>query len=176
MELLAFVLVWPFLILALGLVGIAAWSWSGAFLTLPWLWAFILIILVWIVFLGRARNIGQGKSSIEQLALVRRGVIAISIAALLPTFARYAVQSLHTSLPGVIFALIFGFWMMLWGMMMRDRRMLMYGNIIGGAFTVLYAYSWLWELGEFSRIFATAFGLAAAVGIAFFKLKDKLTS
>ena len=175
MEILAFVLISPFLILALGLTGIALWTWSGVFTSAPVLSLFILFI-VFIVIWGRVRETGRTMTPPQQLVLVRRAAIIISIAILLPTFARYAVQSLHSSLPGVIFALIFGFWLILWGLMMRDRRTLMYGNIVGGALTVMYAYSWLWELGEFPRIIAAAFGLAAAVGIAVFKLKDKLIS
>ncbi len=181
MEVLALAFIWPFLVLALGLTFITFTDWGG-FGHFGWFggwffWPFLIILGFFILpsIFSRARKAGEHKSAAGQLATVRRGVIAISIALLLPTFVRYLVDSLNSSLIAVILALMVGFGFIVWGIFMKNRHSLMYGNIVGGSLAIFYAYSHIWNLGELPRIEAAAVGLVIAVIVAVLKLKDKLS-
>ncbi len=174
MEVLALVFIWPFLVLALGLTFIAFFDGGGFFGFLGG-WLFWPILIIGLIVWSRARKAGENKSVAEQLTVVRKGAITLSISLLLPTFTRYLVQIFEASLPGIVMALVFGFALIVWGMFMQNRHVLMYSNVVGGAFSVFYAYSYLWDLGELPRIIAAGIGLAIAVVIAVMKLKDKLS-
>lgn len=171
MELLAVALLWPFLILLVGFVFISGWNISGL-LMLP-------IIIVFFVFafglnikMGGGSNLGDER---QQLDRVRRGMVAFSIAMLLPMFVEYLINVSGSNLTTMILALIIGFGAVIWGMFIRHNKVLMYANIVGGAFTIIYLYFQLWNLGQLAQIIATAFGLVVAIIISVVKFRDKLS-
>ena len=175
MDLLALIFIWPFLILAVGLVFIAIGdvshlgTWGFSF----WpIWPVVLgaLIILW----PKLKQAGKEGTAVE-LALFRTWMLVFSIALLLPIFTRYLVETFSTSLVSIIAALIFGFAVVVGGIFMRTRKVLMYGNIVGGALSILWVYSQLWSLGELPRVIAAGFGLAIAVVVAVIKLKDKLS-
>jgi hypothetical protein len=173
MELLALLFIWPFLILAFGLVFIAFsdLALGGGGMTL-----FILALILVLVMLARSRNQkGPAHDEITQLKELRRMVVALSIAALLPIFVRYMFDAYEHTLPIIIIGLILGFGIILWGMFEKNHKVLMYSNILGGAMVVVYVYSQLWELGGIARVVAAAVGLVIAVVVSSIKLKEKLT-
>ncbi|MBI4049488.1 MAG: hypothetical protein HY395_01575 [Candidatus Doudnabacteria bacterium] len=171
MELLVLLLVWPFLILAFGLVFIAFEDLS---LGSGWLLFFISAIVV-LIFLVRERNKAKDQSYIQQLKNLREILVIFSISVLLPIFIRYFFDASENSLPVIIAGLVIGFGFIIWGMFIKSHKVLMYSNIVGGTLSVLYVYSQLWDLGSGARVIAAAFGLVVAVVISSIKLKDKLT-
>jgi hypothetical protein len=60
----------------------------------------------------------------------------------------------------------------LWGLFIKNHKVLRYANVVGGGFIVLYVYAQLWQLGELHRIIAAAIGLTAAVVVSIIKLKE----
>jgi hypothetical protein len=172
MELLAVLFVWPFLILAFGLVFIAFedLSLGGGLLV------FFFAMLAVLVILARTRNKSlSAHDNMAQLKELRRMVVITSIAALLPIFLRYLFDAFEHSLSIIIAGLLIGFGFMLWGMFIKHHRVLMYSNLVGGAISIIYVYAQLWELGGLARVIAAAFGLLVAVVVSSIKLKDKLT-
>jgi hypothetical protein len=172
MELLAILFIWPFLILAFGLVFITFNDLSsGGF------WFIILGLLFIAGMLVRERNKETQSGPVspaQQLATLRRLVITFSIALLIPVFTRYLFETFDKSLFVIIIGLILAFGVTIWGMFIKSNQVLLYSNIIGGALTLVYVYSQLWELGGGARVIAAAFGLIVAVLISVIKLKDKL--
>lgn len=171
MGLLALLFVWPFLILAFGLVFVAVDDLSlGNGLLL-----FFITLIATFALLVRGRNNTKEPDYIQQLKSLRQIVVIFSISALLPIFIRYLFDSFESSLPIILVGLILGFGLMIWGMFVKSHKVLMYSNIIGGAVSVIYVYAQLWDLGSGARVIAAAFGLVVAVIISSIKLKDKLT-
>ncbi len=171
MELLAIALMWPSLILVVGMVFISLTDVGASFSMLAGLFFLILVF-------GLRDKLGGEKraaNEAEQLEEVRRGVVAFSLALLLPIFVRYLLDLSEKSLSGMILCLILSFGMAIWGMFAKDNKVFMYGNVLGGLIAVVYLYSQLWSLGELPRIVGAAFGLAVAVVISVIKLRDRLT-
>ncbi|MBI2607248.1 MAG: hypothetical protein HYW51_00230 [Candidatus Doudnabacteria bacterium] len=171
MELLALFLIWPFLILAFGLVFIV---FEDLAIGSGWLLFFISTIGILILAASRKRKAHE-ESQLGQLKNLRQIVVIFSIGVLLPIFVRYMFEAFDQSLPVILVGLILGFGLMIWGMFIKSHKVLVYSNIIGGAVSVVYVYTQLWELGGGARVIAAAFGLVVAVVISSIKLKDKLT-
>jgi hypothetical protein len=171
MELLAVALLWPFLILLVGFVFVSGLNISGL-LMLPIFVVFFVFAFGMNVKLGGGSDLGDER---QQLDRVRRGLIVFSIALLLPMFAEYLIKVSGNNLPTMIIALIIGFGPVIWGMFIRQNKVLMYANIVGGAFTIIYLYFQLWSLGQLAQIVATAFGLVVAIVISVVKFRDTLS-
>lgn len=170
MELLAVALLWPLLLLLVGFVFISGWNISGL-LILPIVVIFFIFAFGGNVRLGSAPGIGDER---QQLDRTRRGMVAFSIALLLPMFVEYLLKVSGNNLPTMILALVFGFGAVIWGMFIRHNKVLAYANITGGALTIVYLYFQLWSLGQLAQIVATAFGLVVAIVISVIKFRDKL--
>jgi hypothetical protein len=170
MEALAFLAIWPFLILTGGLVFVSVYSLQGSFI-------FLAILFLIAVYVGRDtfHKAAVGATEAEQLEASRRAIVVFSISLLLPIFVRYLVDISNNSLAGIIMGLVVGYVALLWGMFIHGNRVLTYSNIIGGGLTLIYIYLQIWDLGELPRIIASAFGLVVAVTIAFMKLREKLS-
>lgn len=170
MELLVIAFTWPLLFLVVGLVFISLTNISGTF------FIFAILFFLFLVFgLRNAISGGVGTSKAEELEIIRRGMVAFSVALLLPLFVYYLLEVSERTLSGMILCLILGFGVAIWGMFVKNNKVLTYGNVIGGVMVIVYLYSQLWSLGELPRIVASAFGLAVAVIIAVVKLRDRLT-
>ncbi len=173
MEFLGLVLIWPLLILVVGLVLISSSSVAGGAIAVP-------VIIVFLIFaFGLKDKLGTEDSAStdpnEQLDQTRRAVVAFSIALFLPIFVKYLLSVSGSDLPAMILGLIFGFGTLIWGMFIKNNGVLMYANIVGGAFVVIYLYSQLWSLGQLAQVVATAFGLVVAVAVSIIKFREKLT-
>lgn len=174
MELLAFLFIWPFLILVVGLVFLSI---NILNISALWLPAIIFLIVLYVMRnkVGESLSIsGRARTELEQLEDIRRVVIIFSISILLPIFTRFFIAAWQNALPGIIFGLSIGFVCLLWGMFVKNNHVLMYSNLVGGILTLIYAYFRIWELGDFARVIAAAFGLAVAVTVSIIKLKERL--
>lgn len=173
MEVLGLVLLWPLLILVIGLVFISAWSVSSGLLVFPAFFVFLIFVL------GLKNSLGGGSATTstptEDLEKTRRGLVAFSIALFLPIFVKYLLSVSGGDLPAMIIGLIFGFGILSWGMFAKNNKVLMYANVIGGAFIIVYLYFELWSLGQLAQVVATAFGLVVAVVLSIVKFRDKLS-
>ena len=173
MELLALVFVWPLLILTLGIVFISASDVAGMGLIVP-------VVVVFLIFLfGLTGRLGEEKYSagdtVKEADHTRRGSIAFSIALLLPIFIKYLLATTDNSLLAMILGLIVGFGVLVWGMFLKNNRVLTYANILGGIFVIVYLYFQLWSLGQLAQVIASAFGLVVAVAISIVKFREKLS-
>ncbi len=185
MELLALVIVWPFLIFATGLIfiafstsftsydGYSGFEMMGGLVNLLF-WVF-LFFLIYLIATRHSRKNFSHLTPIQQLSVFRSWTITFSIALILPIFVRYIVDALNHSLLSIIAGIVIGFSVILWGMFMKVNNTIMYGNVFGGALILFYVYFQLGDLGEFARIVAAGISLAFAVFIAVIKFKDKLT-
>ena len=173
MELIALLFLWPFLILAFGLLFITFNdTLAGGF------WLVLLgLFLVWIM-ISRNKNRQAAQkievTAAEELENLRQIIMTISISLLIPIFLRYLFVSFNKSLPVIILGLIIGFGLAIWGMFIKSNKVLMYSNIAGGTLAIIYVYLQLWNLGGLTRVVAAAFGLIVAVAVASIKFKDKL--
>jgi len=172
MELLAALFIWPFLLLAIFLVGLSFAVINGTFVVILIIFFIILIALL-------HKELPEGSSpvrhtSAEELAQLREIAIVFCISLFLPLFSRYLISATNESLIAVIVALALGFSILLWGLFIKGNRMLLYSNLIGGGLTILYSYFEIWSLGPLARVIATAFGLVVAVVFSIIKLKEKL--
>lgn len=176
MELLLAIILWPFVVFAVGLALILLFDVSGpgifgAFSAFWWV-----LLLVVLVVMGRKNKLsGKPQTAYEQLETTRQFAIIASIALLLPIFVRYLFKVFDSGLPAAILGLMLGFGVAAWGMFIKGHKAVTYGNIIGGAIIILYVYAQLWNMGDVARIIAAAFGLGAAVVVSVIKLKDKLS-
>ncbi|HEX5429944.1 MAG TPA: hypothetical protein VFX17_02575 [Patescibacteria group bacterium] len=177
MGIIAILFLWPFLIIALGLVFVAFGSLFN--IGLAWLFIFLALILLFILISQQNNHhfasTKTRMTSWEELHVLREMVITMSISLLIPIFTRYLLDSFHKNLISVIAGLIIGFSLTTWGMFIKNNKVLMYSNIFGGSLTIIYVYVQLWELGSLARVIAAAFGLIAAVTISTIKLKEKLS-
>lgn len=173
MEVLAFVIIWPFLIFAVAVSFIAFADLNFA----NW-WILFLVIGLFLVspFKRAIKGDKLAISTLEQLEVIRQTSITFALALLAPVFIRYLIEAFNTSLVAVIGGLVYGFVLVVWGMFTKNNRVIAWGNIAGGAFALLYVYSQLWQLGELARVYAAGFGLVVAVAISIIKLKNRLTS
>lgn len=172
MELLALVLVWPLIILVLGVVFVSTSDVAGFSLVVPALVIFCIFLFGLVGRLGEEK-----KTEVEGIGDVdhaRRGSISFSIALLLPIFVKYLLATTNNNLGAMILGLIVGFGVLVWGMFIRNNRVLSYANILGGIFVIVYLYFQLWSLGQFAQVVAAAFGLIVAVVIAVVKFREKL--
>lgn len=173
MEILGLVLLWPLLILVIGLAFISVSSvWTG-------LMVFPVFVVLLIFLVGLKGSFGEttikGTATPgADLDRTRRSIIAFSIALFLPIFVKYLLSVSGGDLPAMILGLVFGFAILIWGMFVKDNRVLNYANIVGGAFVIIYLYFQLWSLGQLAQVVATAFGLVVAVVISIIKFRDKL--
>jgi hypothetical protein len=171
MELLALVIVWPLLLLITGLVFISASNVSSVLIMFP-------LVVVLLVFLFRLNQqlggTAEVKTELEDLDHARRGVIAFSIALLLPIFIKYMLAVSGNTLPIIILGLIFGFGSLVWGMFIKGNKVLSYANITGGGLVIIYLYFQLWSLGQLAQIVAAAFGLVFAIVVSVVKFREKL--
>jgi hypothetical protein len=172
MELLAFVLLWPLLLLVLSVLFLSSWDVGGGFLLFPMLIVFIIMTF------GLKNCLGNpnGTSEPENLDALRRGIVAFSMGLLLPVWVRYFLVAANDHLAAIVISLAFGFGILMWGMFLKGYKVLTYANIMGGAFTIIYVYFELWNLGQLAQVVGAAFGLVAAVAIAAIKFRDKLVS
>ena len=171
MEILLALLVWPFLLVAIFLVGLSFATFDLGYIVL--LIVFFLILLS--LFSKRPTTVPPVVvSEGERLARVREIAIVFCISLFLPLFARYLVNGFDNSLWAVVLALAVGFGVLLWGLFLKNNKALVYANIIGGSLTILYCYFEIWSLGQFAKVIATAFGLCIAVAFSIIKLKEKL--
>lgn len=174
MEILTIIFIWPFLMLAAGLVFVAFYDiFPVGPVGLGFSWAFIILLLI-VVFRSRKGEKGKPKSEHEQLEKLRKFVVIFSISLLIPIFMRYLVDAFNESLVIVVVGLAIAFGLIGWGIFAKKGTVIMYSNIIGGALALFYLYTQLWDLGDLTRIIAAAFGLLVAVVISVIKLKDKL--
>lgn len=174
MELLAVVFIWPFIILATGLVFVA---FSDVFFYgFGFLWWLPFLLLFFLVANRKRTSKIEGRELApeEQLQVLRKILVIFSISLLFPIFTRYLVDAFNGSLEVVIASLVVGFAFLTWGIFVKNNSAIMYSNIIGGAFALFYLYTQLWSLGELPRIIAAAFGLIVAVTISIIKLREKL--
>lgn len=175
MDLLSFIFIWPFLIFVLGLLYVSANDWGN----MSFFGIFILMLsfLAVSILVKKDSDVAKANgedSTITQLDNLRRSLVSVSIALLLPIFVRYLVEGFAKELWVIILGLIVGFGFTVWGMFAKNNKVLIYGNILGGALVLIYIYFQLWQLGDLSRIIAAAFGLIVAVIVSIIKLKDKL--
>ena len=173
MEVLALVLVWPLLLLAMGFVFVSAFDVAGVALMIP------IIVLIVIFLFGLTGKLGEAKKeksdTVGDLDHTRRGVVALAIALLLPIFVKYLLAMTENNLATIIMGLILGFGVLVWGMFLKNNKVLTYANVFGGAFIIIYLYIQLWSLGQLAQIIASAFGLVAAVAISVVKFREKLS-
>ena len=173
MELLTLVVVWPLLVLALGIVFVAGSDVSGSFLIFP------MVLLLFLFMFGLSANMGglpKGKGDeSDELDRARRGAIAFSIALLLPVFVKYLLDMTQDNLGAMIGGLVLGFGVLVWGMFQKGNRVLSYANVMGGIFVIVYLYIHLWDLGQLAQVIATASGLVMAIVISIVKFREKLT-
>lgn len=167
MELLAAAIVWPLLILLVGLVFLALGN-ASLFFIFP---AFVLFVIV----LASFRDKDYKTDYASQLEHLRRVIVIFSIAILLPLFMRYVMDISGSVLPIMIGGLFLGFALVIWGIFVQDHKVLTFANVLGGAFIIIYLYGQLWSLGQLPRIIAAAFGLLMAVVVSVIKLKDKIS-
>ncbi len=170
MEVLAFVLAWPLLILVFGVVLIAL-SDIGFLPFLIWPIAIILLI----VGLNNAKKSMGAGGDTEKLENLRRWIVVLSISAFLPLLMRYLLLASMESLVILIAGLVAGFALIIWGMFVKNHQVLTRANVIGGGITIVYLYFQLWQLGEIARIIGAASGLVIAVLISVIKLRDRLS-
>ena len=173
MRTLAFVILWPFLIFAIAVSFIA---FSDLDFT-GW-WVILLVISLFLISPFKKTVVGDRPviSPTEQLEVIRQSAVTFALALLAPVFIRYLIETFHTSLAAVIGGLIYGFALVVWGMFIKNNRAIAWGNIVGGALTLLYVYSQLWQLGELARVYAAGFGLVVAVAVSVIKLRKRLIS
>ena len=172
MELLGLVFLWPLLFLVLGVVFISTSDAAGFGLILPALVVFGIFMFGLTGKLGEER--GHKVDGVGNLDHARRGIISFSIALLLPIFVKYLLAITGSDLPGMILGLILGFGTLVWGMFLKNNRVLSYANILGGLLAIVYLYFQLSTLGQLAQVVAAAFGLVVAVIISIIKFKDKL--
>lgn len=169
MEILGLIIIWPFLILAIGLVGIAFFD--SPYYISGFAFPLLLVVVIYLFSLLRKSRGPQTRTQVESL---RRALSTISIGFLFPIFVKYLIEGFDTSLLVVIIGLIIGFALTISGLFIKNK-VLRHSNLISGFLTLIYVYFQLWDLGELARVVAAAFGLVVAVVIAIIKLKDKLS-
>jgi hypothetical protein len=172
MEALALVIAWPLLVFFIGFLVIAVLG-ASTFDALN-VFALPLIIVIALFLFARSRNKAPGTSSLMQSRQMQSFVVSLSIGLLVPLFIYELLKSADRNLFAMIIALIVGFGFMVWGMFIKDNAALRRANLIGGALTVVYAYTQIWSLGDAARVVAAAIGLVVAVTIGVIKFKDKL--
>jgi len=164
--------IWPFLLLAFGLVFIALGD-LGLFSFLFWPLAIIAFLML--VFRSSKTNHESGDR-LTWLLNLRSNVTIVSIGLLTPIFVRYLIESLQsTPLIGMILGLFIGFGLAISGLFTTNNRTIVYSNILGGLITLGYVYVNLWTLGDLARVITASFGLLVAVVVSIVKLKDKLS-
>lgn len=170
MDVLAALFIWPFLLVAIFLVGLSFAVLHGSVVLLV-----IFFIVLYALRPKPATTVpAPTLTDAERLARMREIAIIFCISLFLPIFARYLIGGLDNSLIAVVGALALGFGVLLWGLFIKDNRILVRANIIGGSLTILYSYFQIWSLGELAKVIATAFGLCVAVVFSIIKLKEKL--
>src|SRR5947207_6935249 len=94
MELLAIVLLWPLLILTLGVVVLSGYDLGGTSLVLP------IVIVFFILAFGMRERLGNTNTSSESenLDAFRRGIVAFSIVFLLPLWVTSLLEALNNCL------------------------------------------------------------------------------
>jgi len=172
MELLALVFVWPLLLLVLGIVFISTSDVAGLTLVVP-------AVVVFLIFIfGLTGRLGEADASAgnaaEDLDHTRRSTVSFSIALLLPIFVKYLLATTQNSLAGMILGLVVGFGVLVWGMFLKNNKVLSYANVLGGIFVIVYLYFQLGTLGQLAQVIAAAFGLIVAVAISIIKFREKL--
>ncbi len=171
MELLGLALMWPLIVLVVGFVFISSADAAGVMTVLVFFFLIIMVFGVRTVTKPEKGALSEG----QQLDQVRRSTIAFSIAFLLPIFVKYMLDASGDTLAAMILALAMGFGALVWGIFIKNNKVMAYANSIGGAFTVIYLYFQLWTLGQLAQIVATAFGLVIAIVISVVKFRDKLS-
>jgi hypothetical protein len=169
MELLALILAWPLLILIFGLVLIT-FADIGFLGMLVWPLAIFLLVIAF-----KGRDATKPHRELEQLENVRRWIVVLSIAALLPILMRYLLLASGKDFPVIILGMLAGFGFLIWGLFIKGNQVIQRANVIGGSIMIVYIYFQIWDLGEGARIVAAAVGLVIAVAISIIKLREKLT-
>jgi glucan phosphoethanolaminetransferase (alkaline phosphatase superfamily) len=175
MEIIAMIFLWPFIILAVGLVFIVLPDiFHGGMLSLL-LWSLVLFV-VGVFFTNRNKTASKNKeeTKYQQLYLLRRTLVVFSIALLFPVFIRYTVDAFQGSLSVIVFGLIMSFGFLIWGLFVKRHSAIMVSNIAGGSIALFYLYMQIWSLGEGPRIIAAGLGLLLAVAMSIIKLREKL--
>jgi hypothetical protein len=170
MEVLFLVMLWPLLVLTLGIVFISVNDLSGMFL-LP---AALVFLVVAFGMRDRFGLTGGVKSEKEELDEVRGGSIAFSIGLLIPIFIKYFLEAFKTSLLSFVICILLGFGVLVWGMFVKNYKIIKYANVIGGIISIVYLYSKLWSMGQLAQIIGSAAGLIIAVLVSVLKFKEKL--
>ncbi|MDP3986172.1 MAG: hypothetical protein Q8P77_01950 [Candidatus Veblenbacteria bacterium] len=183
MGIFTIIFLWPFMVLAAGLVFVVFGDLfdSGGFFPFRLFFSFpalVVFVVALLMIRSRAAKLAQESGqevSVYQMYMIRRAMLIFSIAILFPTFIRYLVDSMDKNLAVIILALLLAFSFIVWGIFAKSHTTIMYGNIIGGAIALFYLYIQLWDLGEGPRIIAAAFGLAVAVAVSIIKLRERTT-
>ncbi|MST04124.1 MAG: hypothetical protein EXS49_00965 [Candidatus Pacebacteria bacterium] len=174
MGILAFVLVWPLIILCLGIGFISFFD----VLDFPFSNFFVVLalIVVSIVYLVNRKPEHESENNLnsEESVSFRRFSIILSISIFSPVFLRYLVLAFNQSLAVILFGIVFGYGLFLMGFFKKDNQIIMRASMIGGLISLIYIYFEIWSLVSLYRILAAALGLLIAIVIASVKLKDKL--
>lgn len=173
MELLAVIFLWPFIILAAGLVFIVVSDIFPFGLALAWIMGIFILGAV-ISSLSKTHIGTKEENSALQIFKLRRTLVTFSIALLFPVFIRYLADAFLSVLPIIILCLLLTFGFLVWGLFVRQHRTIMIANMVGGAIALFYLYVKIWELGEGPRVIAAGFGLVLAVTVSIIKLREKL--
>ena len=118
MEALALVFLWPLLALTLGFVFVSAWDINGSSL-FPVFIIFIIMVFVMKEKLGANSNVDADAKGMDE---TRRGIVAFSIALLLPILVKYFLLAYGTNLASIVIGLIFGFGILVWGMFVKNYK------------------------------------------------------
>src|SRR3989304_7958639 len=91
-EALGLILLWPFIVFALGLavISLSEFDYIGGGFGM--IWALILVLVLWFIFRPKQKDEGARPLPM-QLEDVRRFLVGGSLVMLLPVFARYLIQS-----------------------------------------------------------------------------------
>ncbi|MBI4054401.1 MAG: hypothetical protein HY397_03685, partial [Candidatus Doudnabacteria bacterium] len=130
MEILAVIFVWPFIIFALGLAFVALSDASGHwFPSFSWLWVVLTLTVGYFILRNRRKAQKAEWTPQQQLTILRKGTVIISIALLLPVFTRYLFATLGNVFFAILLSLVLGFGFTLWGFFLKGNTVLKYSNV-----------------------------------------------
>jgi len=111
MELLGLIIVFPILLLVLGLVFISLTN-------LSFFW-FLPALLLFVVLIGSMRGSANKGGDLEGIDHFRKSIVVFSISLFLPILMKYVLDIFGSVLPVIIFGLLFGFGLVIWGIFIK---------------------------------------------------------